>query len=398
VEGLRGLVLIGAAVACAAPPQWVSGKWNGCPPSSCWVGIGTGSTADQAREAALADVSRQVRARVRSNVRDSHWEDDGRVGDASSSQSNVRTDEKFDGIQVVESAQDGATWYALATLDRSTLAAPGRAAMDEATKDAIDRIARVRLAIVAHRPQEASEELSALSADRAKFLDGRDRAALGELSALSEEFPLSAPVRDSFQRVLRAGLELSAPDTVAVSRERPDTAQWNAEVRWKGAPVAELDLELRGVGGKVLAQARTDSRGQAHFHPQGVSGKSLTLRVRPGLLASAERIVALRWTGAVRSYRLSPDQAAQTWRTELSQALDRSGWILDQGSQRKLVAVLKTTSKGRIEGLGDPVVRMEAKVSLQAGEREISCAATGFGPDETEATRAAVRKLDCPAP
>lgn len=347
----------------------------------------------------MADISRQVRARIRSEARDSRWEEDRKSGEASTVQSKVSSDEKIDGIQVVETAQDGTTWYALATLQRSDLAGPGRAAMNEAARDANDRVARLRAAIAANRPQEAAEHLSALDADRQKFLGGRESAALGEPDARSEEFPLSAPVRDSFASVLRTGLEISAPETLSVSREHPESAVVDAKVSWRGAPVAELELELAGPGDKILATGRTGSAGRAKLRlQQAASGDAWILRIRPGAFGSDERKIAVRWTGAVKTYRLSTDRSSQTWKSDLAQALAKSGWALDSLRGQPLSATLKATSLGELDGMGGALVRYEVKATLRADGRDIRCAATASGSGADATIRSAVRKLDCPVP
>jgi hypothetical protein len=346
----------------------------------------------------MADISRQVRARIRSESRDSRWEEDHRSGEASTVQSKVSSDEKIDGIQVVETAQDGATWYALATLQRSDLAAPGRTSMEEASRDARDRMERLRTAIAANRPQEAAEQLSALDADRRKFLNGRESAALGEPEIRSQEFPLSAPVRDSFSGVLRSGLELSAPETLSVSREHPESAVLAVKVSWRGSPVSDLDLELVGPGAKVWATGRTGSNGEASLRPQQTTGDSWTLRVRPGALAASERKITVRWTGSVKTYRLSMDRSAQPWRNDLSLALSRAGWGLDSLHGQSLPATLMTASLGELDGMSGTVVRYRVKAVLRVDGHEISCTATASGADKDSAIQGAVRKLDCPVP
>jgi hypothetical protein len=346
----------------------------------------------------MADISRQVRARIRSETRDSRWEEDRRAGEASTVQAKVSSDEKLDGIQVVETAQDGNTWYALATLQRSDLAAPGRTAMEESSKDAIDRMERLRMALAANRPQEAAEELSALDADRSKFLNGRESAALGEPDARSREFPLSAPVRDSFSRVLRTGLELSAPDTVVVSREHPESVVLDAKASWKGSPVADLDLELVGPGAKILAAGRTGSAGEAKLRPQQAAGDTWILRVRPGALAASERKIEVRWTGSVKTYRLSTDRSSLAWKTDLALALTRSGWTLDSIRGQSMSATLKTSPLGELDGMGGALVRYQVKAVLRLGDREITCNATASGSGADATIKAAVRKLDCPVP
>ena len=392
-------LLTGTTLVVASHPDWaVSGQWPACPPATCWVGVGSSATADKARQASMADISRQVRARIRSSTSDSRWEEGGRSGESATDQDNVKSDEQIAGIQIVQTAQDGATWYALATLERSDLAAPGRAAMDAASDDAVDRIKRLRAALNSSHPQEAAEQLSALDLDRRKFQDGREEAALGEPQARSQEFPLSAPVRDSFSRVLRTGLKLEVPDTVEVSRDHPDAATLSAKASWNGTPVADLALELDGPGGAVLANGRTDASGRVLLHPKSGGGDSWTLRTQSGSLASEPGKVAVRWTGTVKSFQLKLAPASETWRNDLSKALARSGWSLDEGAGRILSVSLKTTAKGELDGMAGALLRYEVKAGLDAEGHQTTCTATAAGATPDAAIRAAVNRLNCPAP
>jgi hypothetical protein len=346
----------------------------------------------------MADISRQVRARIRSSTSDSRWEEGGRSGEAATDQDNVKSDEQIAGIQIVQTAQDGATWYSLATLERADLAAPGRAAMDAASADAVDRVKRLRAALNSSHPQEAADQLSALDVDRRKFQDGREEAALGEPQARSQEFPLSAPVRDSFSRVLRTGLKLEAPDTLEVSRDHPESATLAAKASWNGAPVSDLGLELDGPGGAVLANGRTEASGRVVLHPKSGSGDSWTLRTQPGSLSSETRKIIVRWTGTVKSFQLKLAPASETWRSDFAKALARSGWSLDEGAGRILSATLKTTAKGELDGMDGSLLRYEVAATLDADGHQTSCTATAAGSTADVAIRAAMRRLNCPAP
>jgi hypothetical protein len=392
-------LLTGATLVLAVPPDWaVTSQWPACPPATCWVGVGSGPTADKARQASMADISRQVRARIRSSTSDSRWEEGGRSGESATDRNNVKSDEQIAGIQIVQTAQDGSTWYALATLERSDLAAPGRAAMEAASNDAVDRVKRLRAALNSNRPQDAADQLSALDVDRRGFQDGRDEAALGEPQARAEEFPLSAPVRDSFFRVLRTGLKVEGPDTVVVSRNHSEPVAVAANATWNGAPVADLGLELDGPDGTKLASGRTDSSGKVLLHPGSGSGETWTLRTQPGPLFSASKKIAVRWTGSVPSYRLDLAAGSEPWRQDLSKALARRGWSLDDGSDRVLSATLKTAAKGELDGMDGALLRYEVKASLEADGHQSSCTATAAGSTSDAAIRAALNRLNCPAP
>ena len=393
---MRRAVLAAAALAWSAPPDWaVSGKWPSCPPSSCWTGVGSGSTPEQARQSAMGDVSRQVRARIRSDSRDSRWEEDGRAGEASSVRSDVRSDERIDGIQVVQQTQDGALWYAMAVLDRSALAAPGRSAMAEAARDGLERSKQLREAIQGGRLHAASDELSAILAAKRRYSDARDKAALGEPGALSESFPLSPAVLDSLARELRTSLLLVAPDTVQVPRDAPASALVPVRANWRGFPVGDLDLELVDAAGRSLAHARTDSRGEAVLHPALATAAPWSIRAPDADPAWPERKLSVRWTGAARNWKISGDSTAGAWREEVERALARSGWSLDPVRGQSLSAALSIRPKGTLEGVSGTVHRVGIRLELGAKGRESTCEASSIGATDEEAVRSALRKLDC---
>lgn len=392
----RALLLAAWAVG-AAPPDWaVSGKWASCPTSTCWTGIGTGTSPDQARQAAMADISRQVRARIRSSTRDSRWEEADGAGEASSVQSEVRSDERIDGIRFVQQSEDGGTWYALATLDRADLAAPGRAAMSESVKEGLDRASRLRDAVRDGRFRDAVDALGALGSARRRFLDAREQAALGEPDARAEEFPVAAAVLDSFQGVVAGSLELSAPESLQLSREAAEPAKVPVRITWRGKALPGSGLELSDASGKVLARENSDDRGEAVLRPSGTAPGPWFVRVRPGAIPPVERRIEVRWTGQARSWRLRLATGSETWRTEVERAVERNGWDLSTDRGQILTATLKPVAKGSLEGMSGTVYRMEARLLLASGGKETTCASTATGSSETEAVRAALRKLDCP--
>lgn len=391
---LPWVVLAAATAAVGAAPEWaVSNRWPGCPPSSCWVGVGSSDqSADKARQAAIADIAHQVRARIKSDTRNLISEGDGKSEESSSARSSLKADERLEGVKVVESARDGETWYTLAVLERSTLAAPGRAEMEKAEAETNDRLPRIRAALQQARVQAAAEELAAVEKARRRFVDGQKSAALGEPDALQEEFPLSQPVRDSFQRELRAGLKISSPDSV---RAGGPATEIPVSVVWKGAPAADLELELSGRDGKVLGQTRTGEDGRAVFAVADLRAQLLSIRFRSSALPSTTRNLLAVRDGSDLPHRLVLDPSSSPWRAEISDVLLRSGWRLDARGA-PLAVSLRAEKQGEISGFSGNLVRMRVQLTLQGSQGETSCSANFADSDPEKAVRAALRKLDCP--
>lgn len=391
------LALLAASVASlGAVPDWVaSGKWNGCPPSRCWVGVGSSEqSADKARQAAIADIAHQVSVRVKSDTRNLLTEDGGKADESSSARSVLKADERLEGVRIVESAQDGGTWYALAILERSALAAPGRAEMEKAAAEASDRIPRVRAALAESRVQEAVDELSSIERARRRFTDGQKSASLGEPDALREEFPLSQPVRDSFQREIVSGLRIQAPDTIRAGGARTVVP---VAVSWRGTPVGDLDLELSGRDGSVVSEARSGPDGRALFVVQQLRAQPLAIRARSSSLSSVTRSLTAAKAGGDHPFRLVLDATSSGWRKEITDALVRSGWRLeDRGSA--LTVSLKTEKQGEISGFSGTLVRMRVQLTFQVSGSESSCSSIHADSDPDAAVKAAIRKLDCPEP
>lgn len=390
-------LLAGLVQIAAAPPDWaVTGKWKGCPPGSCWTGVGSSTeSADKARQAAIADIAHQVRVRVRSNTRDFHSEDNGRTDESSSSRSALKADEQLDGAQVVESARDGDTWYALATLERATLAAPHRAEMDKASSEASDRLARARVALSSGRLQEAGDELRAIERARRRFEDARTDASLAQPEAAREEFPLSAPVRDSLQRAMRDGLRISAPDTLILRAGKPQ--ELVVDVTWKGAPAEGLDVEAAGRDGRAIAQATTDEKGRARIALPAGFAKPVAVRFSSSSLPPVERAVVIRREGADASYRLALDPSASPWAQPIADALARSGWNLsDKG--RPLAVSAKILDLGQISGFSGSLAQRKVQLLLRTPDGESTCSSVFADSDPDAAIRTALRKLDCPLP
>jgi hypothetical protein len=405
------VALLLAASVWATPPDWaVSGK-SLSHPSALWV-VGAGSSTesvDLARQAAMADVVRQIRSRVKSTSEDEHWEASssqvGRTkGETSWTGSKVQAAEEITGIQIAETAQDGRVWYAMAVLDKSAFAAPGRAAMREAETEGRERLAGAIDGLNQRHPVEALDALARVEIARSKFNTGRDRAALGETDALSESFPISQTQVDSLRREVARGLELRRRvDSVEVGADKNWPAAAGLGVRFRGVPVAGLDVDLVGPTGQILGTNRTDSSGFAPVHPgqlptttnSGWSRWSLRprLELRPGAeiglmvkMVSSSTRIRLDWVGSVD---LEPRELVRN-------RLAANGWTLDATKGVPIKAQLSKSPKGEVAGFSETLKRWEVRLVLIRGAVRYEATGLGTGNTDAKAVENAIAKLAFP--
>lgn len=406
------MALLAAATVWAAPPEWaISGKSASHPTGLYFVGAGSSEeSVDLARQAAMADVVRQVKSRVKSTSEDERWEASSSSagnsrGESSWSGAKVQASEEITGIQIAETAQDGKIWYALAVLDRSAFAAPGRTAMREAESDAQSRWAEANLAVDKKRPVEALQALRLVEISRSRFLSGRERAALGEPDALSESFSLEAARTDSLRREIVRGLELRrSVDSVETGPDKNWPAGAGISVRFRGVPVAGVEVELASPTGQILGTAKTDSDGFAAVRPTATPTTTSTgwsrwsLRPKLDVRPAAELGLWVRSSGSEAKIRLDwsgPVAAEQVSR--VGNRLAAAGWSLDPAKGTRIDARLSTSAKGEVQGFSGPLKRMEAKLVLSRGDARCETSGVGTGPTEEKAVAAAIDRLAFPS-
>lgn len=406
------MALLAAATVWAAPPEWaISGKSASHPTGLYFVGAGSSEeSVDLARQAAMADVVRQVKSRVKSTSEDERWEASSSSagnsrGESSWSGAKVQASEEITGIQIAETAQDGKIWYALAVLDRSAFAAPGRTAMREAELEAQSRWAEATRAVDKKRPVEALQALRLVEISRSRFLSGRERAALGEPEALSESFSLEAARTDSLRREIVRGLELRrSVDSVETGPDKNWPAGAGLFVRFRGDPVAGLEVELASSTGQILGTAKTDSDGFAAVRPAAAPTTTSTgwsrwsLRPKLDVRPAAELGLWVRSSGSEAKIRLDwsgPVAVEQVSR--VGNRLAAAGWSLDPAKGTRIDARLSTSAKGEVQGFSGPLKRMEAKLVLSRGDARCETSGVGTGPTEEKAVAAAIDRLAFPS-
>lgn len=406
------MALLAAATVWAAPPEWaISGK-SGSHPTALYV-VGAGSSeesVDLARQAAMADVVRQVKSRVKSTSEDERWEASSSSagksrGESSWSGAKVQASEEITGIQIAETAQDGKIWYALAVLDRSAFAAPGRAAMREAETDGQSRWTEALQAVDQRHPSEALQALRLVDGCRSRFVSGRERASLGEPDALSESFSLGASRTDSLRREIVRGLELRrSMDSVEAGVDRNWPSGAGLSVRFRGAPAVAVEVELASPTGQVLGTAKTDSNGFAALRPTTYPAATSTgwsrwsLRPKLDVRPPAELGLWVRLSGSSARIRLDWNGSVPVEKASLVKIrLAASGWTIDSAHGTRLAARLSTTSKGEIQGFSGPLKRMEVRLDLARDGARCEATGVGTGPTEEKAVAAAIERLSFPS-
>jgi hypothetical protein len=402
------IALVLAASVWATPPDWaISGK-SASHPSALWV-VGAGSSTesvDLARQAAMADVVRQVRARVKSTSEDEHWEasssNKGRSkGESSFTGAKVLASEEIAGIQVAETAQDDKIWYALAVLDKSDFAAPGRTAMREAEADGRDRLAAAFDALDGRRPLEALDALSRIEAARSKYNSGRDRAALGEAEVLTESFAIAQALVDSLRREVARGFEMRRlVDSIEIGADKNWPSSAGIAVRFRGSPVVDLDVDLAGPSGQILGTGRTDTAGFAAVHPTTVpaatnsSWSRWSLRPRLDLRPAAELGLMVRIVSSSVRIRLEwAGSARQETKDLVKNRLAALGWTLDPYKGAGLKAQLFESAKGEVAGFSETLKRREVKLVLTRGGARIEATGLGTGSTDAKAVENAINKI-----
>ena len=121
------IVLLSAdTLAFAKPPAWVDGRSNRYPAGLYLVGVGQANTREGAEADAQASLAKIFRARIEQQTTD--WETYIQIESRGKTKieqkksiesiTKVSTDKVVEGVQIVETAQDGSTYYAFAVLDR----------------------------------------------------------------------------------------------------------------------------------------------------------------------------------------------------------------------------------------------------------------------------------------
>lgn len=120
------ILLLLTDIALAKPPVWVEGQSTRFPAVLYLVGVGQGSSRDGANASALATIAKIFRAKIEQQTND--WEKYLQIESRGKTQieqkktmellTRVSTDKVIEGVQIVETAQDGPVYYALAILDR----------------------------------------------------------------------------------------------------------------------------------------------------------------------------------------------------------------------------------------------------------------------------------------
>jgi len=411
VAWLAAALTWAAAPLWAATPDWVVSGKSQSHPSALYV-VGTGSSTesvDLARQAAMADVVRQIRARVRSSSEDEHWEESSTTagrsrGESSWTGAQVKATEEVEGIQIAETARDGKTWYAMAVLDKSAYAAPGRTAMREADEDGIQRGEDARKALDRRRPLEALDDLHQIEVDRSRFRSGRERAALGEPEALDESFSIPHATCDSLQREIAGGFQFHrSKDSIATGADAtwPDSA--GLAVGFRGSPVVGLEVDLVDPAGQILGTAKTDSTGFAAPKPSRLPTEIQSIwtrwafRPRLDLRPHAEIGLAVRIVRSTARVRLNWSDAIDDFLiASIEDRLTSAGWSIDRGQGTPIASQLQLVPKGEVQGFSGSLHRMEARLVLSRNSARIECVGVGTGRTSDLAAKNAIERMPIP--
>jgi len=155
-------ILFANTAVLATPPTWVNGQSNRYPSGLYLVGVGQSDTRDKAKADAMASIAKIFRTRIEQQTTD--WEKYVQIesrGKTNIEQkkslesiTKISNDKIVEGVQIVETAQDGLLYYALAIIDRlqatvslsermTDLDGNIREAIDQA-RNAPDKLSRIK--------------------------------------------------------------------------------------------------------------------------------------------------------------------------------------------------------------------------------------------------------------
>ncbi len=152
-------LLLANTVALAKPPDWVNSQSNRYPAGFYLVGVGQADSREGAKEDALASIAKIFRVQIEQQTSD--WEKYIQIESRGKTQieqkksieslTHVSTDKVIEGVVIVETAQDGAVYYALAMMDRLQATAK----LSERIAD-LDQRVKASLALAQQSPEKLS--------------------------------------------------------------------------------------------------------------------------------------------------------------------------------------------------------------------------------------------------
>jgi len=269
---MQWTILIAVGMTFAAN-EWVSsGKHPAYPVDLYFVGVGLSERGmDAAKQSAMVEVKKQISVKVNATTLDemSSFSINGAEKSASKSESRamLTTSGDVQGIQVVETAQQGKLFYALAILDKNNFISNTKAKIQELKKDLATQMTGAKADIAAGKIGLGMKKLSAAKRDITDIYEQRTllsaAAAVGEAEAVPVSQNDIAALYE--QCVASIKVEKAAGDNQELAVGMVPEAPFAVTVTAQGTPVSGVLMELRDENNKLVMDKFTDEAGNAAF-------------------------------------------------------------------------------------------------------------------------------------
>jgi len=276
-------------------PEWVgSGEHRDYPTESYFLGVGIAADRAAASDAARANLTKQIRVRIESELE--AIESETQRGQRTEQRARVTSvtrsvvDETVAGIEIVEAVEAQGKFYVLAVLDKSQYLASLEVEMDRILAATTQLLEAARKASGSGHVMTAIENYQSAEAEIPRFYtQGALYTALSGRKYPNLENLNSAGIQTELRELLsRLDLRIAAGNqqTAKAGEQLPDALAVQALYRQPdGGEVAVMRLPViaKYAGGERIARQETDKDGLAHFRviatPTDAVGQSGAVKV-----------------------------------------------------------------------------------------------------------------------
>ncbi|OGJ94170.1 MAG: hypothetical protein A2487_07720 [Candidatus Raymondbacteria bacterium RifOxyC12_full_50_8] len=270
---LTRIGLLCAAVALFAANDWITtGKHQGYPNALYFVGVGLSEKgADAAKQSAMVEVKKQISVKVNASTFDemTSFSINGaeKTTSKSASRAQLTTSGDIQGIQVVETAQQGKIYYALAVLDKNNFVSNTKARIQELKKDLATQMNGAKADIGAGKIGQGMKKLSAAKRDIADIMEQRTLLSAAAEVTAAEQIDVSVnDIAALYEKcVASIKVEKAAGDNQELTVGMVPEAPFMITVSAESVPVAGTLVELKDEAKKTVMEKYTDESGSASF-------------------------------------------------------------------------------------------------------------------------------------
>lgn len=411
---LTAWILLCLMAAVFSANEWItSGKHPAYPSDLYFVGVGLSEKGtDAAKMSAMVEVKKQISVKVNSTTLDemSSFSINGAEKSASKSESRamLTTEGDVQGIQVVETAQQGKLFYALAILDKKNFEYNTRAKIQELKKDLATQMNGAKADISSGKIGLGMKKLSAAKRDISDIYE--QRTLLSAAAAITEAETVPVSVNDITalyeQCVASIKVDKAGGDNQELSVGMVPDAPFAITVNVQGTPVSGVLVELRDEANKLVMDKFTDEAGAVAFSlgenvNSAVGTHKYTTIIKLPVNANLQKTLAS--TNQVFSYvvksnpcyarievktasELTADQADLT--DKAVKLLAKYDVQMDSTSEYILQLNLSAKETGNVTGLSESRTFVKTDVSmtfslLENGKSLVSFQKTGKGTGST---------------